>query len=537
MAKLIPKEFTFCHRRENAPEWRLALKKRKRDNRGFTLLELMIAVIILAVIIVPLLHSFVTSYTVNSRSRRMMRATTLAQDVMEIFEREKLEDMKTLAAASDADAKYGDFTFTDLSTPRDPAATPTDPTDPTSPPADPEDAGNGLYEFAWEGVVNEGSDGSGIRIFHGGSDVATYDVTVTLDAQRNSSYFDENTAQVADINTLSALDSGAYVQRVRNLTQTSGMDEEAYNYFYTHQKTGGTEAREDFARHLHREITLTVEQKEQAGRTVTIAKAEYVYILDDTYAAGIVEAADRRYSSGEKIFFNNAQTDDGDGNPVALQSVYLFYAPRYVSGKAVPDSDVIIIRNEDKLPVNIYLMEQNVINFSDDYDDETPSVNSGPTFDRTLYDSLMDTAAKRDYVATCLYDVNHKAGGRDEIRIYDGVSAGESGASVAAANYFINLDYPDPADPTIDPADPTSPPTDPNALPNCQCYDIDAGAGASALASGKINDTNVVSFLKLKSLNEKTAYDRIYTMTVRVYEHGSDPAAEPLVTLTGSKIE
>ena len=510
------------------------MEKRKRDNRGFTLLELMIAVIILAVIIVPLLHSFVTSYTVNSRSRRMMRATTLAQDVMEIFEREKLEDMKTLAAASDADAKYGDFTFTDLSTPRDPAATPTDPTDPTSPPANPEDAGNGLYEFTWEGVVNEGSDGSGIRIFHGGSDVATYDVTVTLDAQRNSSYFDENTAQVADINTLSALDSGAYVQRVRNLTQTSGMDEEAYNYFYTHQKTGGTEAREDFARHLHREITLTVEQKEQAGRTVTIAKAEYVYILDDTYAAGIVEAADRRYSSGEKIFFNNAQTNDEDGNPVELQSVYLFYAPRYISGKAVTDSDVIIIRNEDKLPVNIYLMEQNVINFSDDYDGPgsgggayTPSVNSGPTFDRSVYDSFMDTAAKRDYVAKCLYDVNHKAGGRDEIRIYDGVSAGESGSSVAAANYFINLDYPDPADPTIDP----------NALPNCRCYDIDAGTGASALASGKINDTNVVSFLKLKSLNEKTAYDRIYTMIVRVYEHGSDPAAEPLVTLTGSKIE
>lgn len=52
-------------------------------NAGFSLLELLIAVTILAIITIPMLHMFVTSARINGKSRITLRATVLAQDVVE----------------------------------------------------------------------------------------------------------------------------------------------------------------------------------------------------------------------------------------------------------------------------------------------------------------------------------------------------------------------------------------------------------------------------------------------------------------------
>ena len=41
-------------------------KKRQLNNEGFSLVELLIAIVILSIIVVPLLHSFVTSARTNA---------------------------------------------------------------------------------------------------------------------------------------------------------------------------------------------------------------------------------------------------------------------------------------------------------------------------------------------------------------------------------------------------------------------------------------------------------------------------------------
>lgn len=58
-------------------------KNIKKDNAGFSLVEMIIAILILAIITMPFLRLFVTSATVNNKSRRELRATSLAQDIME----------------------------------------------------------------------------------------------------------------------------------------------------------------------------------------------------------------------------------------------------------------------------------------------------------------------------------------------------------------------------------------------------------------------------------------------------------------------
>ena len=59
------------------------MKQIKDDNRGLSLIEVLIAMVILAIVITPILHSFVTTATANTKAKNMHRATVLAQSVME----------------------------------------------------------------------------------------------------------------------------------------------------------------------------------------------------------------------------------------------------------------------------------------------------------------------------------------------------------------------------------------------------------------------------------------------------------------------
>ena len=69
------------------------VRSRRQDNRGMTLVELLIAIVILAIITVPLLHAFVSSARVNLDSRKRSRLTTVAQDVMEGLRADSLAEL------------------------------------------------------------------------------------------------------------------------------------------------------------------------------------------------------------------------------------------------------------------------------------------------------------------------------------------------------------------------------------------------------------------------------------------------------------
>ena len=56
---------------------------RNLNNRGFSLVEILIAVAILVLCAVPLLKAFVTSAQTNVRARQNLNATTLAENIME----------------------------------------------------------------------------------------------------------------------------------------------------------------------------------------------------------------------------------------------------------------------------------------------------------------------------------------------------------------------------------------------------------------------------------------------------------------------
>lgn len=75
-------------------EGRIKRKCIRISDAGFSLVELLIAVTILAIIVIPLLHMFITSTKINVKSRQTLRATTVAQDIMEGLKAYTLEEVR-----------------------------------------------------------------------------------------------------------------------------------------------------------------------------------------------------------------------------------------------------------------------------------------------------------------------------------------------------------------------------------------------------------------------------------------------------------
>ena len=103
------------------------MKMRKElNNKGFSLVELMIATVILAIIVAPLLHSFVTAAHTTVKSRQMGDATLASENIAEAVEAAPLKDLlssevsakKYFAGATEkALYSYDGSTYTEITNP------------------------------------------------------------------------------------------------------------------------------------------------------------------------------------------------------------------------------------------------------------------------------------------------------------------------------------------------------------------------------------------------------------------------------------
>ena len=75
------------------------------NNLGFSIVEVLVAVAILAIVFAPLLKSFSTAAIVNGKSQRIQNATSLAEGVMEDVKGKSIQELHDLAA-SDAKVNF-----------------------------------------------------------------------------------------------------------------------------------------------------------------------------------------------------------------------------------------------------------------------------------------------------------------------------------------------------------------------------------------------------------------------------------------------
>lgn len=69
--------------------------KQDKKNKGFSLVELLVSITILAIIAVPIMHGFVSASKTNAKARKIEQATTVAQNVMEDVKATPLEELLT----------------------------------------------------------------------------------------------------------------------------------------------------------------------------------------------------------------------------------------------------------------------------------------------------------------------------------------------------------------------------------------------------------------------------------------------------------
>lgn len=301
----------------------------KQNNKGFTLLEILIAMAILAIIVVPLLHAFVTAATTNAKARRVMRATTAAQNTLEEIKASSVKDMVMSVYGYSKDEKGMDVQTFGLGT--NPFEVVYDASSATyaevTTPAAVEVTGvtgkgefvgsaDGCYNFVFPNVMLESS---------------SYDMAVRMTPTTTGDNVNINSMNRKDCVYLA--ENASHIENVINTYATSNE-----TYKATHPAYAKNE--EQIKSGLTRKITIDI------TRSALNANAVYVGLkYEFDCGEHVTEEADRYIIESETV-----AKDEENGN---IDAIYLYYYPLY--GNAIA-KDNIVINNDINLNVNVYLI-------------------------------------------------------------------------------------------------------------------------------------------------------------------------------------
>lgn len=302
---------------------------RKFNNDGFTLLEVLIAVIILAVVSIPLLRSFATVADTNKVAKIQAKATTAAESVMEDCKYLKLEDVyaKYYGPNTDSDGDGVLDTYTlgasDIYTAPGPSAGSMD-----------------QYKIIISDTTAVTTESLGLP--------AGYSIEVIFNPNK---YVNANEFNYADLSTVSSTTSAIF-------TMNSSMDKEVYAAFSAASKDYlGTDGEDDdfFKGKVKRTIYVTIDKvgsdTDDDGNDVdlvdVIISAKYE-LLPGAYS--YVSPANRTIKKMDKLTIYTNST-----SKLAMQSVYVMYQPLYGAGSK---NDIISVDNSKNVPCNLYIVAQ-----------------------------------------------------------------------------------------------------------------------------------------------------------------------------------
>lgn len=86
--------------------------KPKRNNKGFTLVELIVAITLLVIVVTPIMNSFITSARVNRNARKVMVATDVAQNFIEGYSEKTFESVMMAFTRLNSGNLSGNAAFT-----------------------------------------------------------------------------------------------------------------------------------------------------------------------------------------------------------------------------------------------------------------------------------------------------------------------------------------------------------------------------------------------------------------------------------------
>lgn len=280
-------------------------RKLQLDNKGFSLVELLVAMIILAIIVVPLLHTFISSARTNARAKQTMRATTIAENLMEEFIDADVGDMLL---------KYGGV----------------------------EDKTTGICTFS----------------IPGGALLSEHQTTdYRVDVELNPTvYAARNSDNVIDVDAITLSDCGIY-------SMPLDADDVIYDLFTSwNQDAHTTDAsyvsvnRSEFEENLERSIMVKIINRGMTtdAENKQIPLVRVTLTIEYNYVGGLnaLRPENRTYTETKEIFDNASAKKE-------LSAVYLMFTPRYKAfQKGHPD--IITIENLTNIPAKAYVIKEKI---------------------------------------------------------------------------------------------------------------------------------------------------------------------------------
>lgn len=300
---------------------------RKQNNAGFTLVEVIIAVIILAIVSIPLIRSFASAAQTSGKAAIKTRATNVAENLM--------EDLKSM----DKDSilkKYGGS----ITAPNDNGVI----------------AGSGTVAYKLE-LTSENTaydDDLNNMIADG-----TYKIEIKLDP---STYPNINKINFADFNTVNSDTSAVFCL-------SDSIDTKVYSEYVTLN----SQLAEDFAKtvdyfeeNLKREIRVDITK---SGKKIKDKKNNDVEAVDVKVTVSYLLADnDKIVPTGrEQLQKISRQVYSGSISGNELESIFILYPPRYKAAKK--DGDIIIVHNHDSIEANLYVVAQDTAKHASEWKD------------------------------------------------------------------------------------------------------------------------------------------------------------------------
>lgn len=350
------------------------MRKLKNDDRGVTLVEIIVSIAILAIIVLPFLNAFVTATKTNVKAKNEMNATHLATNIMEGIEK---NSMKTLAyqfnypsegfdvadgfnisdgsSACELLKKSGKFDnvkrLEDISAEivnKDDVITSCiHKTDASAQIGD-----TSLWDFRESDAHKYYFYMSGVQ-----SGTKKYNALVTVDAKSDASNKDQtgkpnnkvtkyNMDEVAD---MSAMDANFDCMSADRYSATNIIS--ALN----NMNPGLSVQQSD----IKRTITIDIEKSGVASNKATKVTVSYSYSIKNGVKKTFPDPTSALKDDYTMVIYDNS-SDIVNHN---LRNVYLFYNPWYTSTGNTWDTanDVIIVNNKDKVDCTVNIVKQKTI--------------------------------------------------------------------------------------------------------------------------------------------------------------------------------
>ena len=361
------------------------------NNQGMSLIEILVAIMILAIVSGPLLHALATSISMNARAKERQRVITIAQSIMEGL---KAYDVEQICRQFNGDSMHlvanaGSWKEEAIS----------DHNGDGAPDVSIDALGNflpapdGTYEFILTDVKYESVNRD---------DYYDAKIEITPKTLWNSSLPD-GTAKMPDVVNMNEYLDAVYRQGSANMDQTvyalimqELLDElndknKSEDIFDLHDlETMGT-------MEVGRVITVAVNPGGDESVNIVTVKIEYNYEANGykyTDAAGNQQLLEFKGTEPwtpepEKVYDNTQTAALG----ARLENIYIYYYPAYeLNGMNITSDNIVLINNTASMK-NIYLIKQvnsslthtKLTNYEYDYRASVDGEGSGPI---TLYHNL-----------------------------------------------------------------------------------------------------------------------------------------------------